>query len=262
VNLAVVLPVNRAVVDVFTSFFFFIVVAFFSVSVLLSMLVTTIIAMSVPFKSFISRVVDLFLPTEILLLKKVFFEETALTAFLEATQRSDHQFAHDISVTIFKESLFVLTNHHRLDLSSGIAASLREPQWEAVPLVLRRRPSDDSHGPRCRLRSRAAKYTGKKPVLDVHGCASYAVKAAGYAAKRETRSKAADRTLGFKASQSEPDRGRVALFQATLCSILERDYSAQELAALSTSLKSVEHSFVFKHCALTTLARVEYKNLQ
>ena len=82
---------NRAVVDVFTFFFCFIVVAFFFASVLLPKLVTTIIAMSVPVKSFRSWVVDLFLPTEMLLLK---------TASLEETQRSDHQFTHDISVTI------------------------------------------------------------------------------------------------------------------------------------------------------------------
>jgi hypothetical protein len=202
------LPVIRAVVDVdvFTFLFYFILVAFFFVSVLLPMLFTTIVSMSVSVNSFISRVVDLFIPTDMLLLKKAFLEETALTALTEVTQRSDHQSTHDSSVTIFYRS-----------------------------------------------------NTDKKPVLDVLGCASYAAKAAGYAAKRETRSKQADRTLGFKASESEPDRGRVALFQATLCSILDRDYSAQELAALSTLLKSVEHSFVFKHCALTNLARVEYK---
>jgi hypothetical protein len=102
------LPVIRAVVDVdvFTFLFYFILVAFFFVSVLLPMLFTTIVSMSVSVNSFISRVVDLFIPTDMLLLKKAFLEETALTALIEVTQRSDHQSTHDSSVKIFRESTF------------------------------------------------------------------------------------------------------------------------------------------------------------
>ena len=101
---------RAAVVDVgvFTFFSCFIVVAFFFfISVLLSMLVTTIISdvisLSVSVKSFISRVVDLFTPTEMLLQKKAFLEEQQCLekAFIEEQLRSDHQLTHDTSVTFF-----------------------------------------------------------------------------------------------------------------------------------------------------------------
>jgi hypothetical protein len=79
------------------------------------MLVTTIISdvisLSVSVKSFISRVVDLFTPTEMLLQKKAFVEEQHRLekAFVEEQHRSDHQLTHDTSVTFFGETFFFLT---------------------------------------------------------------------------------------------------------------------------------------------------------
>ena len=96
-------------------------------------------------------------------------------------------------------------------------------QWHFYPGP-KEDPRINSTGPLEQLFHRSN--TDKKPVIDVIGTVQYTTKAAGYATKREKRGQMADGALSYKASRSDPSRSMPALMQATICAILDRDYSA------------------------------------
>ena len=74
-----------------------------------------------------------------------------------------------------------------------------------------------------------------KVICDVYGAAKYSTKAVGYATKPDKQSKHLASIVSSVAADIDPDRPTASVITTVLNRIINRDYFAQELAALRSS---------------------------
>jgi hypothetical protein len=98
-----------------------------------------------------------------------------------------------------------------------------------------------------------------KVICDVYGAAKYSTKAVGYATKADKKSKHLASIVSSVAADSDPDRPAASVIMTVLNRIINRDYSAQELAALATGLPSTMQSFTLKYASFSDKNRVGFE---
>ena len=92
--------------------------------------------------------------------------------------------------------------------------------------------------------------TDCKFICDIMGAAQYLNKAIGYATKEEKKSDTLKGSLSARINQAEDGESVASVLKKTLNSILDRDFGAQELGAISLKLPSTVSSHQFVHAVI------------